>query len=151
MESIRIHLSEILFRVAIEDVELTDSNGISYTIKKGKWICMIPRFVHYDESLYQNPDYWDPKRFLDENGQLKKFYKNGKIVKSSFNSFGGGHGACPGKMFALESLSILLCTLIYNYDYKLKSYDHDHRKQFNLHDENTGTPEQDIEITFTKI
>ena len=63
-------------------------------------------FTHQDNSIYYQPQSFDPDRFSREQlGNSKPF---------SYLPFGGGIGECIGKEFALE-MKIFAARLVHNY------------------------------------
>ncbi|CAJ0968258.1 unnamed protein product [Ranitomeya imitator] len=66
--------------------------------------------VHNDMTEFNNPEIFDPKNFLDENGKLKK--------KESLMPFSAGKRICPGKSLADMELFIFLITLLQNFTIK---------------------------------
>lgn len=72
-----------------------------------------------DPALYENPDKYDPRRFLrwrEQPGRESKAY----LVSTSPEHLAFGHGehACPGRFFAANETKILLSYLLLHYDFK---------------------------------
>ncbi|KAI1490402.1 cytochrome P450 [Biscogniauxia mediterranea] len=105
----------IIRRSVTEDLRL--SNGL--LLKKGMRI-HVDMHRMQDEQVYENPDEWVPKRFLDMRTQPGKEHLS-QFVATSGDHFGFGHGehACPGRFFASNELKVALCHLLLKYDWKL--------------------------------
>ncbi|KAI0593871.1 cytochrome P450 [Biscogniauxia sp. FL1348] len=105
----------IVRRSVTEDMRL--SNGL--LLKKGMRI-HVDMHRMQDEKVYENPEEWDPKRFLAMRAQAGKEHMS-QFVATSGDHFGFGHGehACPGRFFASNELKVALCHLLLKYDWKL--------------------------------
>lgn len=88
----------IIGRVAIEDVTIA---GVD--VKKGQDILMSTYVVHRSARLWDDPNKFDPERFLGDN---KK-----SINKYSYFPFGGGPRICIGEQFAIMEMIIALVTI----------------------------------------
>jgi cytochrome P450 len=82
-------------RVALQD----DSFG-GYTYPKGTIIISFFYGVHRHKDEWPDADVFNPDRFLDENGKLKK-YKN-------YFPFGAGPRMCIGNNFAMAEMAFVL-------------------------------------------
>ncbi|XXG94893.1 lysine permease [Hypoxylon texense] len=93
------------------------SNGLH--LKKGARIWAdISRMR--DPAVYENPDEWDPARFLRLRSEPSKA-SEAHLVCPSRDHLGFGYGihACPGRFFAVHEIKVLLCHLLVKYDWKL--------------------------------
>lgn len=101
-------------RQAKADVKM--SNG--FVIRKGDRV-MMDNTNMWDEAYYENPEKFDPYRFLRwrEQGQENIAH----LVSTSDKHMGFGHGehACPGRFFAANELKLALCHLVLKYEWKL--------------------------------
>ena len=66
--------------------------------------------VHHDPKTWKDPDVFDPRRFLDEAGQVidPKFLRG-------FLPFSGGRRKCPGEILALKTVSVFLGALLHSF------------------------------------
>ncbi|XP_073405344.1 cytochrome P450 2F2-like isoform X2 [Dendrobates tinctorius] len=85
----------------------TDTEIRNYKFRKGTVFISVLTGVHNDMTEFNNPEIFDPKNFLDENGKLKK--------KESLMPFSIGKRICPGKSLADMELFIFLITLLQNF------------------------------------
>lgn len=108
MEYIRAVLDEVMRlyppawivgRVAKEDIDLGD-----FKLKKGQDVLISPFAVQHSERLWDNPEEFNPDRFL---GEQKK-----EIHKYAYFPFGGGPRICIGEQFAMMEM-IIAVALIY--------------------------------------
>ncbi|XP_073405347.1 cytochrome P450 2F2-like [Dendrobates tinctorius] len=91
--------------------ELTiDTQIRNYTFQKGTVFTVVLTHVHKDKTQFNNPENFDPKNFLDENGKL--------LRKEYFMPFSVGKRICPGKSLSVMELFIFLTTLLQNFTIK---------------------------------
>ncbi|XP_069799563.1 cytochrome P450 2F2-like isoform X2 [Dendropsophus ebraccatus] len=91
--------------------ELTADTQIrNYTFKKGTVFIPLLTSVHIDKTQFSNPENFDPKNFLDENGKL--------IKKEALMPFSAGRRICPGKNLAVVEIFIFITTLLQNFTIK---------------------------------
>ena len=66
--------------------------------------------VHRDPAVWNEPDVFDPRRFLDGSGQVidSKFLRG-------FLPFSGGRRKCPGEPLAVKTVSVFLATLLHSF------------------------------------
>ncbi|KAH7118694.1 cytochrome P450 [Dactylonectria estremocensis] len=96
---------------------LTLSNGL--TLQVGDRIA-IDTYRMGDPELHQNPDNWDPYRFIRMSEQPGKAKFAQLVVASPDHlAFGYGEHACPGRFFAAYEIKIILCHLLLKYDWEL--------------------------------
>ncbi|MFH4982220.1 hypothetical protein AB6A40_008929, partial [Gnathostoma spinigerum] len=80
-----------------------------YVIKIGTTI--MPQFgvVHLDDTLFPDPETFNPNRFLNTDGSLK--------VLEHFNPFGIGKRSCLGESLARMELFLILTSLVQNFKF----------------------------------
>ena len=108
-EALRMHppLIMLLRKAQVSfDVETTD--GKKYTIPKGHICATSPAFAHRMDSVYKNPDTYDPQRFKDD-----------KTPFASYIGFGAGRHGCMGETFAYMQIKTIWSVLIRNYEFEL--------------------------------
>lgn len=93
-----------MFRVTTQDVEFG-----GYRIPKGWVIALNPGRTHRDESIWGNPDQFDPSRWV--NGEKRPAF--------SHIAFGGGPHLCLGQNFALVEMKLILAQLLRGYQWEL--------------------------------
>lgn len=73
-----------------------------------------------DPELHENPEVWDPYRFLKLRENPEK-ETEAQLVTTSPNHLAFGHGAhaCSGRFFATNEIKIIMCHLLVKYDWKL--------------------------------
>ena len=74
---------------------------------------MWPNFdaLHHDEAYWNEPEKFDPSRFLDEDGKFTG-------IPPSFKPFGTGRRVCIGEALAKSELLVIQ---IYNLSFKMGS------------------------------
>lgn len=94
-----------MFRVMTQDSEFG-----GYRIPKGYVISLNPRRTHRDESIWTNPEQFDPERWI-----------RGEHKKQPFSqiAFGGGPRLCLGQNFAMVEMKIILSLLLRGYTWSL--------------------------------
>ncbi|KAJ0964527.1 hypothetical protein J5N97_025665 [Dioscorea zingiberensis] len=87
-----------------------------YVIPQGG--CIIASFtaVHLDPSLYENPNSFDPWRWMGSCGANKRI--------DHFMAFGGGPRLCPGAELARLEMAVFIHHLILSYNWELVEPDH---------------------------
>ena len=86
----------------------TETSIRGFTIPKGTVVFINLWSVHRDPEAWQDPDVFNPKRFLDGTGQLidPKFF-------GGFLPFSGGRRKCPGEALVLKSVTCFLGALLH--------------------------------------
>ena len=81
-----------------------------YNIPPGHLICICPFWIHRRESLYQNPEVWDPYRWksiaLSDDPSYQRFVHL---------AFSAGKYRCPGKSFAYFAIAIVVISVLSKY------------------------------------
>ena len=112
-EALRLHPPLImLMRYVHDSFSVTTTSGEELTIPKGDVIATSPTFAHRLESVYTNPESYDPHRFAPgrEEDKQKPF---------SYIGFGGGRHGCMGETFAYMQVKTIWSILLRNFDFEL--------------------------------
>lgn len=83
-------------------------DGVLY--KKGWVIIAEPRIAHQLPEHFQQPDRFDPDRFLDDRNEGKPY---------EFIPFGGGVHACLGAQMAMVVTKVFVAQALQRFDWKL--------------------------------
>ena len=106
-EVLRLHPPLIiLMRKVLQDFQVE-----GFTIKAGKFVCAAPAITHRIESLFPDPEKFDPDRYSPERGEDKNLY--------AWQAFGGGRHKCSGNAFALFQIKAIFCILLRRYEFEL--------------------------------
>ncbi len=77
------------------------------TIARGTMVVVSPYVLHRHRLLWDDPDLFDPGRFLDGAGR--------KIDRYAYLPFGIGPRMCIGAGFALQEATLVLATIMKNF------------------------------------
>lgn len=86
-------------RVALEDVEIG-----GYQVGAGTSVFLSPWIVHHDARWYDDPEAFQPERWLKEKSELPP--------REAYIAFGGGPRVCIGNGLALMESALILATLV---------------------------------------
>ncbi|KAJ0115188.1 Dihydromonacolin L monooxygenase LovA [Diaporthe amygdali] len=102
-------------RVATKDVKLPSG----FVIRKGQKL-IVDNTHMWDAAYHENPDQFDPYRFLRLRQEPGK-ENLAQLAAASVEHMGFGYGlhACPGRFFAANEIKIVLCHVLLKYDWKL--------------------------------
>ena len=75
-----------------------------YTVKPGTMILVSPFTIHRNPAFWDQPDVFDPDRFLPEREATQ--------VKGQYIPFGMGKRACVGARMAMLELTTIIATLV---------------------------------------
>jgi cytochrome P450 len=80
-------------------------------VKRGTMIVIAPYVLHRHKLYWRDPDTFDPSRFL---GKAKN-----EIDRYAYIPFGAGIRTCIGSAFALQEATLILATIMKNFDVAL--------------------------------
>lgn len=95
-----------LMRETTENVEYKD-----YVIPKGCFVVPFLSAVHLDENLYERAVCFNPWRWLDQENQETKNWRNSLF----YTPFGGGARLCPGAELARLQIALFLHYFVTTY------------------------------------
>ncbi|KAF8797236.1 Cytochrome P450 4V2 like protein [Argiope bruennichi] len=99
-ESNRIYSVVPIFgRQVYEDTEIC-----GYTVPKGSSCMVLNYYLHRDETIFPDPEKFDPDRFLPENAA--------DIPEYGFLPFSAGPRNCIGKVFAMQEMKTILSYIL---------------------------------------
>eukprot|EP01038_Epipyxis_sp_PR26KG_P014794 gene14794-19878_t len=87
------------------------SNGVK--VLKGNQVFLYVDGIHKDEKIFENPQEFQPSRWLIED-QIKL-----QAMESSYLEFSSGPRVCPGMILALLEVKLALASIIYHLDMEL--------------------------------
>ena len=114
---LKILISSVtLKRIAEDNVELKDGTKIA----KGTSL-FVPNNWMWDSAFYENPETFDPYRFLKLRA-TPGYETRAQLISPAAEHLGFGLGshACPGRFFAVNEIKILLGHILLKYDIKLQ-------------------------------
>ena len=100
-ESMRLFSRPNMYRQVVETFDLPLQGGRSARLHAGSWVALFPRLLHHDPEVFDEPQAFDPDRFLSGEG----FAKGGAELRHPLMIFGVGRGRCPGDGYAREVLA----------------------------------------------
>ena len=83
----------------------------THKIARGDLIMIAPWILHRHHSLWNNPDTFDPDRFMPDMPQPPRF---------SYMPFGAGPRICVGMQFALAEATIVLAAFAERFAWALE-------------------------------
>lgn len=83
-----------------------------YTVPPGASVMTQAWTLHRQESVFPNPDAFDPERWLDETGDMKDHYI----------PFGIGARVCGGQNLAMNMLRIIIASIARNFDIRAPAH-----------------------------
>ena len=90
-----------------------DSTLAGYKIPKGTTLLLNIWAMHYDERKWENPQAFDPTRFLDDEGKF--VHPSGTM---SYLPFGAGRRVCVGEALAKQELFIVISRLMHQFRFE---------------------------------
>lgn len=108
------------FRQAKQDTTLG-----GYEFDKGDWVLVAVIQLHRDPTVWNDPETFDPDRFLPENIRARPAH--------AYRPFGTGMRACIGRQFAVHEIVMALALLVHRYDFTVEpGYELDVREQLTM-------------------
>ncbi|THH08426.1 hypothetical protein EW145_g2713 [Phellinidium pouzarii] len=107
LETLRITALAASFREVLSDTYLSGENGKVYFVQKGEYVLADVRGMHFDATLFPQPEKFITDRFMI--GQASVKFKN-------LRPFGGGSSICKGRDFAQYIIKMFLLQTIYLFD-----------------------------------
>jgi cytochrome P450 family 4 len=92
----------VIARHMKEDVKLV--SGDDYVIPAGATVVVATYKLHRLESIYPNPEKFDPDNFLPERQANRHYY--------AFIPFSAGPRSCVGRKYAMLKLKVILSTIL---------------------------------------
>lgn len=118
---------------------LIDTEFLGYNIPKGTFVITALDAAHHDPNAFENPNKFQPERFLDQNGKLS-------LQKDISLSFGAGKRLCAGETFARNSLFLVTAAFFQTFSVRMANG----RTPYEFTENNTGTfkwtPDHWIEV-----
>ena len=96
-------------RKAIEEDEV-----LGHRIPAGAGAMVLIRMIHRDPEVWENPEGFDPRRFLAEN--------RATLPRAAYMPFGAGRRICVGSTFALVEATLLLAMISQRYEFDLPAW-----------------------------
>ncbi|KAI8315110.1 Cytochrome P450 monooygenase 2 [Colletotrichum sp. SAR11_59] len=114
-EVIHILRSEGLKKSSLHNMKLLDS-----ALKEAQRDRIaIDTYRMGDPELHQDPEKWDPYRFIKMAEQPGKAnYAQLVVTSPDHLAFGHGDHACPGRFFAAYEIKIIMCHLLLKYEWE---------------------------------
>lgn len=96
----------------IPRVATADGTIGRYRVKRGAMIMIAPWVIHRHSVLWQNPDAFDPDRFLPE--------REHELTPGAYLPFGFGPRICVGAAFATTEATLILARLLRRFRFKIE-------------------------------
>jgi hypothetical protein len=100
------------------DLKLALSNGdkVAFFAAKGSTVVTCPPIMNCDEEVFTSAEEFRWDRFLARDGKAVEFHKNGTLLSSPVEAFGGGSRLCPGRNLARAFAKSLIAKILIEYD-----------------------------------
>ncbi|KAI6150268.1 cytochrome P450, partial [Pisolithus tinctorius] len=96
-------------RQAMSDISLSDGAFIP----RGTLLAFPAYAIHHDGAMYENPDVFEPFRFVDmQHGESEGSGHQMVTLSPGLLTFGLGKHACPGRFFAATVLKTMLAHVV---------------------------------------
>ncbi|CAG8757214.1 26614_t:CDS:2, partial [Racocetra persica] len=94
-----------------------------YPWKEGQTFFLQYQRININKNDWIDAENFNPERFLKNENNKRSMNANEDNNKSAFATFGGGARICPGKLWALTELKVLLVTVLMKYDMEFVNKD----------------------------
>ncbi|CAA7047365.1 unnamed protein product [Microthlaspi erraticum] len=109
-ETLRLHpAAPLIPRKSESDVQI-----LGFLVPENAQVYVNVWAIGRDSSVWENPMKFEPERFL-----LREIDVKGKDFE--LIPFGSGRRMCPGMSMALKTMSMVLASLLYSFDWKLQN------------------------------
>ncbi|KAK2050989.1 cytochrome P450 [Colletotrichum caudatum] len=116
-----------------------------FTIPANTQCCFLNYELNHDPEVYEDPETFDPYRFLRMREKLDPHKYHFAYVSEDSINFGAGTYSCPGRHFASNEIKLILCELLLRYE--MKWPDGGSRPPTKFHDFSSN-PDPTAEILF---
>jgi sterol 14-demethylase len=107
-ESLRLHPPLIILMRKI----LRDFQYKGFTFKTGDFVVAAPPVTHRIDSIFPNPEQFDPDRYNEERAEDRQ-------TMCGWQAFGGGKHKCSGNAFAMFQIKAIFTILLRRYEFEL--------------------------------
>ncbi|XP_022341319.2 steroid 17-alpha-hydroxylase/17,20 lyase-like [Crassostrea virginica] len=97
----------------VPHMTICDSKVGGYDVPKGTTVLINHWALHHDPKRWEDPDKFDPTRYLDENG------KQNPTKPPSWLPFSAGRRVCLGEMLAKPEILLMCANLLKRFDIRL--------------------------------
>ena len=137
MEALRLATGSMILRLAINNTEISLSDGTIINIRKGDYITIYPGLAHYDEKIFDNPELFIFDRFVSmisgENNNNNLNNNNNKIkYEIAFLPFGAGVSLCPGRLWAINEIKIFIALILTNINIEFQNVNNNNNNNNNI-------------------
>ena len=87
-------------------------------IPKGTVVAICQYAAHYDETRYENPDAFQPERYLGHTLKAGAYVAHPDPYQRDHFTFGAGRRICPGLHLAENSMFIVLAKILWAFELK---------------------------------
>ncbi|XP_076931534.1 cytochrome P450 CYP82D47-like [Bidens hawaiensis] len=84
-----------------------------YTVPKGTRLLLNAWKIHHDPQIWTNPFEFRPERFVTSEKDIDVKGRNFELIP-----FGSGRRVCLGMSFALESMQLILASIIHEFEFQ---------------------------------
>jgi len=109
-ETLRLASAASSAREVAQDTTVVGDNGELYVLRKGEFVLADVSGLHYDPSVFPNPETFIPDRFLDED-----ISHSARSIKNLV-PWGGGPFVCKGREYAEYIVKMWLIQFLVKYD-----------------------------------
>ncbi|XP_053952393.1 probable cytochrome P450 28c1 [Anastrepha ludens] len=95
----------------------TNKNGERISLAIGDSVIIPIYALHHDSSYYNNPEQFKPERFLNDEGNILKSFRDIGV----FLGFGDGPRMCLGYYFATVQTKVAIASIVYNFKISLNT------------------------------
>ncbi|KAH8378156.1 hypothetical protein KR093_009732 [Drosophila rubida] len=100
-------------KLVTEPFEFVNKDGVSAKVVPGDVVILPIYAFHHDPNYYDQPEQFQPERFLEQNGGVRKYREQGL-----FYGWGDGPRVCPGMRFALTQLKAAVVEIVRHFNFK---------------------------------